>query len=503
MKRTVCGILLVLIYVSTLNSVGLMSACARASILFASCTLTTVASTPTLSVVPGTKTVVVGDTFTVNVTLDYLADLFAFDLTLNFDNTKLNATALTYTGYLGTGNDVFTITEVNNTSGYVNVAVSRLVNSGVTGGGDLAVVRFKCIGPGTCTLHQDHTVLVVYPTGNKVAHSTVDGQVKIGAPPQYHELVITSLPMTGIPFFINSTSKTTPHSESLLEGIYTLEMPQTYNGYSWSEWLEDGYTNRTRTITMNADVTLTGVYATVPPQEVTLRIDSVPPGVTFTVDSISHSAPWSGSYSEGISVNIVMPETHTSGMTKYLWDKWNDGVTNPSRTVSMTTDISITAVFTSTPLSSLFTTKTVASRGSTMTMNFTLANYDSYPETFNVTVYANTTVIGTQTVNNVSNRTFTLLTFTWNTTGFAYGNYTLYACAASDNCTGGNVVVTIPGDIDGNFNVRLSDLVLLAQAYGSIPGDSKWNPNADTDGNNVVGLTDLVILAQHYGQHYP
>jgi hypothetical protein len=66
-----------------------------------------------------------------------------------------------------------------------------------------------------------------------------------------------------------------------------------------------------------------------------------------------------------------------------------------------------------------------------------------------------------------------------------------------------SIVVTIPGDIDGNFKVQLQDLVILAMAYGSKPGDSNWNPNADIDGNNVVGLSDLVILAQHYGQHYP
>jgi hypothetical protein len=61
----------------------------------------------------------------------------------------------------------------------------------------------------------------------------------------------------------------------------------------------------------------------------------------------------------------------------------------------------------------------------------------------------------------------------------------------------------IPGDINGDFKVDLSDLVILAQAYGSKPGDSNWNPNADIDGNGVVGLSDLVILAQNYGRQSP
>jgi hypothetical protein len=65
------------------------------------------------------------------------------------------------------------------------------------------------------------------------------------------------------------------------------------------------------------------------------------------------------------------------------------------------------------------------------------------------------------------------------------------------------VVITIPGDVDGNFRVKLNDLVLLALAYGSKPGDSNWNPSADIDRDGAVGRSDIVALAQHYGQHYP
>jgi parallel beta-helix repeat protein len=61
----------------------------------------------------------------------------------------------------------------------------------------------------------------------------------------------------------------------------------------------------------------------------------------------------------------------------------------------------------------------------------------------------------------------------------------------------------ILGDVNYDGKVSLSDLVLLANAYGSHPGDTKWNLNADIDGNSIVGLSDLVVLAQHYGQHNP
>jgi parallel beta-helix repeat protein len=61
----------------------------------------------------------------------------------------------------------------------------------------------------------------------------------------------------------------------------------------------------------------------------------------------------------------------------------------------------------------------------------------------------------------------------------------------------------ILGDVNGDGTVDLKDLVLLACAYGSTPGCTNWDANADLDGNGRVSLTDLVTLATHYGQHYP
>jgi hypothetical protein len=56
-----------------------------------------------------------------------------------------------------------------------------------------------------------------------------------------------------------------------------------------------------------------------------------------------------------------------------------------------------------------------------------------------------------------------------------------------------------PGDINGDGKTGLPDLVLLANAYSSKPGDSKWNPNADLNDDGKVSLPDLVIMAKSYG----
>jgi hypothetical protein len=65
------------------------------------------------------------------------------------------------------------------------------------------------------------------------------------------------------------------------------------------------------------------------------------------------------------------------------------------------------------------------------------------------------------------------------------------------------VTTNLRADVNIDGKVGLRDLVLLANAYGSVPGDPNWNPNADIDFNGVVGLNDLVIMAQEYGNHFP
>jgi hypothetical protein len=139
------------------------------------------------------------------------------------------------------------------------------------------------------------------------------------------------------------------------------------------------------------------------------------------------------------------------------------------------------------------------------------ANLGSYQENFSLSIYANTTCIATMPVT-LSSQSFNTVTLTSTTTNLTIGNYVLTAYASivpGENSTANNmltkitVTVTIPGDINGDFKVSLQDLVLLANAYGSKPGDVRWNPDADINCNAVVDLADLVILAQDYGQHYP
>jgi len=160
--------------------------------------------------------------------------------------------------------------------------------------------------------------------------------------------------------------------------------------------------------------------------------------------------------------------------------------------------------------------KTVVGQSYSMHINVTVQNQGDYIQTFNVTVYYNDTAITMpngkpyQTVTIASGDS-TTITFTWNTTGVAYGNYTITAKATPvpgetdtlDNMRTCWVVVTIQGDVDGDYIVDGSDLFDLNEAYGSTLESPNWNPNCDLDNNNKVDALDLFELSKNYGKTNP
>jgi hypothetical protein len=128
--------------------------------------------------------------------------------------------------------------------------------------------------------------------------------------------------------------------------------------------------------------------------------------------------------------------------------------------------------------------------------------------------------IGTQTVTLESGAS-TTLTFTWNTTGFAKGNYTISAYAwpvpgetdtADNMLTDGFVIVAMIGDItgpngypDGKCDVR--DVSLVARYFGqNVPPAP---PNCDITGpiigipDGKIDVRDISLVARHFGETDP
>ena len=120
-------------------------------------------------------------------------------------------------------------------------------------------------------------------------------------------------------------------------------------------------------------------------------------------------------------------------------------------------------------------------------------------------------VIGTQTVT-LESEASTTLTFTWNTTGFAKGNYTIWAYAwpvqgetdtADNTFTDGIIYLGIPGDIKPDGTVDIYDALKLAAAFGSKLTDPNWNPNADINCDGIVDIYDALKLAANFGKTDP
>jgi len=153
--------------------------------------------------------------------------------------------------------------------------------------------------------------------------------------------------------------------------------------------------------------------------------------------------------------------------------------------------------------------KTIACQGYNTSIYVELENQGNVSETFNVTTYANTTEIETKEIT-LSNGNSTIIEFIWNTTGWAKGNYTISAYAwpplgetdLADNTLFADkeVCVTIPGDVDGDRDVDIYDVVKITGIYGSKRGDPQFNPNSDLDDDGEIKIYDVVRCTSHYGE---
>jgi len=93
--------------------------------------------------------------------------------------------------------------------------------------------------------------------------------------------------------------------------------------------------------------------------------------------------------------------------------------------------------------------KTIVGQGYSLDINVTAENQGDLTETFNVTVYGNTTIIGTKGIVLTSGNSANI-PFTWNTTGWDIGNYTVSANAT-----------ILPNETDTNDNIYVNGMVTV------------------------------------------
>jgi parallel beta-helix repeat protein len=145
-------------------------------------------------------------------------------------------------------------------------------------------------------------------------------------------------------------------------------------------------------------------------------------------------------------------------------------------------------------------------------------NRGEYPETFNVTIYANTTEITSTTVPLESGST-TTITFSWTptNTSFSKGNYTISAYAepapgetnkADNNVTDGWVIVAMAADITGTGDLPdgkcdAKDVSLVASLFGVRYTDPRYKPNCDIVYDGKIDARDVSLVAKNFGKKDP
>jgi hypothetical protein len=216
-------------------------------------------------------------------------------------------------------------------------------------------------------------------------------------------------------------------------------------------------------------------------------------GVSPVTCFFNQSGVWQVTFSD--SWNMITSVTYTSGLPVNLI----------CFTQILPSEITVTNVVNS---------KTIIGRGCSESVDVTL-DFQNTNSNANITVYANSSEIHSELIALTT--AGLTLSFEWNTSGFAYGNYTLEAHA--ELVQGGNnisnngftcpvpVHIGVPGDVSsstfGTYDtvVNMRDIAYLIRFFNAKPGSPSWSSNADVNGDGVVNLKDIEIALLNFCKH--
>jgi hypothetical protein len=73
----------------------------------------------------------------------------------------------------------------------------------------------------------------------------------------------------------------------------------------------------------------------------------------------------------------------------------------------------------------------------------------------------------------------------------------LTECTSND-CS----VLVMSPDVNSDGKVNILDIATVARAFGSKPGDDRWNPIADMDINETINILDVAFVAKNMGKTF-
>ncbi len=149
-------------------------------------------------------------------------------------------------------------------------------------------------------------------------------------------------------------------------------------------------------------------------------------------------------------------------------------------------------------------------QGDNITITVHVLNNGTVTETFNVEVSVDSTLIETQAVTSLGAGSSKTLTFLWNSSAASIGKHTIEATStgvptdADPTNDAKSTTVTVMStagpntDVNGDGHVDMKDIGVLAHAFGTREGDSRWDPSADLNGDGVVNLFDLAAVMKDF-----
>jgi len=409
---------------------------------------------------PGPHTI--GDTFVVHINVTGVSGLWGWQASAKWDPSYLNCTAISWGEFLT-----------------------------LSGGG--------LQQPSNPYTYVDNTGGQLYPP---VAEASTSSAVTIARPVRLLSMTFKTLalpPPGGTVIWLTNTKVT-----MVVDGVDIFSPPAYILGdatFKFTIGIQIGGSNYP--ITIESNVTITNVT---PTKNALIFTTSGPTGVigyinTTTPVGLNKTAI--KVFIDGVKLTPPpFPIITTNGTHYFIYFEF---------TLS-THNITIQYAIADIATTNITSTKIVVGQGYTVRINATIQNQGDYTETFNITVYANTTIIETKEVTLTSGNLATI-TFIWNTTGFAYGNYTISAYAwqvegetdtLDNNCTfAGLVFVTIAGDVtsasgspDGRVDMR--DIGALCSKFMTTPSHLQWNPNYDINDDDVVNMRDIGIACNNF-----
>jgi hypothetical protein len=415
-----------------------------------------------VSVFPQLTGANLGQSFSIDVTVSNVVDLYAWEIELSWAPSLLGTISVTEGSFLRSGGDTFFIYSWNDTQGHTLIdctLVGQIV--GVNGSGVLATVTFFVLDLGETSLDLHDEVLLDH-NEVQITCQVSDGYCYLNVS---HDVAIVNveasplMALIGDPVNINVTVQ------------------------------DVGAFNETFNVTVYSGSQAIGM------EPVSLSSGSST-NLLFTWNTAGYVK---GDYAIIASASVVQGEVNIAN--------------NYNQTANLLTllynghDIAVTKVEPS---------KTIVGQGYSAVVKVVVKNYGVFSETSKTAVYANTTTIWSQ-IDDLTSGSSATLSLVWNTSSFTRGNFTMSADVEPvpdesdiiDNQRISDVPVHIgiPGDISSSIQgtydgiVNMRDINYLILLFNTNPASPNWKPNADVNNDAVVNMRDIQIAILNFNKH--